>query len=327
VAVTKIDQPPGADEDFWKSWLRHRAATAPFVWPNHRDAVEKGFHLTGKSAVIVLPTGARKTTVSCLKIASVLASGKNVVFIAPTHALIDQLTVDLQEVFPEELLGSLVSSDFDRLFATGTTLRKIEVMTPERCLALLSYAPHAFEDVGLLVFDECHLLSPDNGLRRALDGMFCVLAFNSIAPDADFLFLSAMIRNGGQFAGWIGALTGRDCVFVDPLWKPSRQARGVVFYQKKTIAKINHAAMQVQREQDKAKGKTANGLRRAAKSELLAEPFALFGLQHNWLQGTSATAAITKISGSTVELNGELRGGRLRLKPNVNRVASHIAAA
>jgi len=111
VAVTKIDPPPGADEDFWKSWLRHRAATAPFVWPNHRDAVEKGFHLTGKSAVMVLPTGAGKTTVSCLKIASVLASGKNVVFIAPTHALVDQLTVDLQEVFPEELLGSFVSSD------------------------------------------------------------------------------------------------------------------------------------------------------------------------------------------------------------------------
>ena len=187
----------------------------------------------------------RKETVSCLKIASVLASGKHVIFIAPTHALVEQLTTDLQAVFPEELLGSLVSSDFDRLFTVGTTLRKIGAagQTPEHCLALLSYAPHAFAEVGLMVFDECHLLSPVSGLRRALDGMFCVLAFNSIAPKADFLFLSAMIRNGGDFAEWITALTGRECVFVDPLWKPSRQARGVVFYKEDAINEAREAAL------------------------------------------------------------------------------------
>ena len=177
-AVTRLKPPEGSDEDYWRSWLRHRANAAPFVWPNHREAIAKGFHEAGKSAVLVLPTGAGKTTVSCLKIAAVLASGKSVVFIAPTHALVDQLTDDLQKVFPESLEGSVVSSDFDRLFASGTNFESIEVMTPERCLALLSYAPEAFENVGLLVFDECHLLSPVSNLRRALDGMFCVLAFN-----------------------------------------------------------------------------------------------------------------------------------------------------
>lgn len=328
-AVTKIDPPPGADEEFWRRWLRHRAATAPFVWPNHREAIGKEFHFTGKSAVMVLPTGAGKTTVSCLKIASVLASGKKTVFIAPTHALVDQLTTDLQEIFPEDLLHSVVSSDFDRLFATGTALRRIEVMTPERCLALLSYAPEAFDDVGLLVFDECHLLSPLSGLRRALDGMFCVLAFNSIAPEADFLFLSAMIRNGAQFADWIGVLTGRECLFVDPLWKPSRQARGVVFYEEKSIRRILDEAIKVQRREDATSGRRAKHLRTAAKAELTAEPFALFGLRHNWLDERQHTAdcALTKISGDAARLNGELQRNRLTLKPNVNKVAAHIAVA
>ena len=68
--------------------------------------------------------------------------------------------------------------------------------------------------------------------------MFCVLAFNSIAPDADFLFLSAMLKNGDAFAEWIEALTGRSCIFADPLWKPSRQARGVLLYDSKEIAQI-----------------------------------------------------------------------------------------
>lgn len=325
-AVTRIAPPPGVDNDFWHRWLRHRATSAPFVWPNHRDAIEKGFYHPGKSAVMVLPTGAGKTTVSCLKIASALAADKNVIFIAPTHALVDQLTADLQDVFPEEILDSQVSSDFDRLFATGTTLGKIEVMTPEHCLALLSYAPEVFANVGLMVFDECHLLSPVSGLRRALDGMFCVLAFNSVAPDADFLFLSAMIRNGAEFALWIAALTGRECVFVDPLWKPSRQARGVLIYKEAALRTACIAASRVQKQENAQKGKTATGLRTAAKAELVVEPYALFGLTHNWARGAPTDVAITKLRDGTVPLSGRLRGRYLDLMPNVNKVAANIAA-
>ncbi len=328
-AATKINVPPGVDNVFWKRWLRQRAMTAPFLWRNHLDAVRQGFHNPGTSAVMVLPTGAGKTTVSCLKIASTLASSKNVVFVAPTHALVEQLTADLQAVFPEELLGSLVSSDFDRLFASGTSLRRIEVMTPEHCLALLSYAPESFDEVGLMVFDECHLLSPSSGLRRALDGMFCVLAFSSIAPDADFLFLSAMIRNGEEFARWIGTLTDRNCIFIDALWKPSRQARGVVFYQKDTINQIQQAAVEAQRAGDDASGTPARTLRVAARNRLLAEPFALFGLRYDWLNLRDRTAdiAINKISDSPVTLAGAPRRDGVSLKPNVNGVAAHIAAA
>ena len=103
---------------------------------------------------MVLPTGAGKTTVSALKIAGVLARGKKSLFPAPTHALVDQLTADLQEMFPEDLIGSVVSSDFDLLLLSGAQLQEIEIMTPERCLAMLSFAPEAFSDVGLLVFDD-----------------------------------------------------------------------------------------------------------------------------------------------------------------------------
>jgi hypothetical protein len=190
-ALTTLPPPDGADPEFWERWLRFRAGSFPFVWPNHRDAIANEFHQTGKSAVVVLPTGAGKTTVSSLKITGVLARGKKVVFLAPTHALVEQLTVDLQDMFPKDILGSVVSSEFDLLFQSGAQLQEIEVMTPERCLAMLSFAPEAFSEVGLLVFDECHLLSPQSGkIRRALDGMLCLLGFNHIAPDADLLFLS-----------------------------------------------------------------------------------------------------------------------------------------
>lgn len=326
-AVTKTPPPSGIDEALWRTWLRHRANEAPFCWKNHRDAVARRFHHAGKSAVLILPTGAGKTTASCLKIAATLAAGRDVVFIAPTHTLVDQLTADLQKIFPQELIDSLVSSDFDRLFATDTTFNSIEVMTPERCLALLSFAPEAFQNVGLMVFDECHLLSPVSGLRRALDGMFCVLAFNSLCPNADFLFLSAMIKNGKTFADWIASLTGRECVFVDPLWKPSRQARGIVCYENTALQAVRQAAARAQRLGDRNAGKAAKGLRKAAEDELRAVPWALFGLQHNWLQENTTASHQAKLSDGPVQLGGAWQYKAVQLKPNVNEVAAHIAAS
>lgn len=325
-ALISLPPPKGADSGFWRRWLHFRAASFPFVWPNHREAIAKQFHQTGKSAVVVLPTGAGKTTVSSLKIAGVLARGKKVVFLAPTHALVEQLTTDLQEMFPKEALGSVVSSDFDLLLQSDAQLQEIEVMTPERCLAMLSFAPEAFSEVGLLVFDECHLLSPQTGkIRRAIDGMLCVLAFNHVAPEADLLFLSAMLQEAEAFAAWIGQLTGRTCVCVDLLWKPSRQARGVLIYKEEDLRKAKRAARDVQIQENEAKGKIAKGLRVNAASELAARPFAIWGLQHNWLGDDVAECSFNAVLNERVALSGEFDSGRIRLKPNANQVAVCLA--
>ena len=324
-SLTHLPPPDGANENFWRSWLTYRAKKFPFVWPNHREAIAKGFYQTGKSAVVVLPTGAGKTTVSSLKIAGVLARKKKVVFLAPTHALVEQLTEDLQEMFPEELLGSIVSSDFDLLLMADSQLKEIEVMTPEGFLAMLSFAPEAFSEVGLLVFDECHLLSPQSGkIRRALDGMLSLLAFNRLVPEADTLFLSAMLKNSKEFADWIGHLTSRECIAVDLLWKPSRQARGVVIYQDKDLSQIKKQAMDVQKKQDAKAKKPAKSLRADAKRELLALPHAIWGLQHNWLSTNTAYCSFTSLSDDRVPLAGDLKYG-LRLLPNANQVASRLA--
>lgn len=325
-AVIKIPPPSGVDVDFWHRWLRHRADLAPFTWPNHRPAIAKNFHAPGHSALLVLPTGAGKTTVSCLKIAATLGAGKTVIFIAPTHALVEQLTADLQVAFPASLIGRLVSKDFDRLFADASSIRSIEVMTPEHCLSLLSYAPEVLEDVGLMVFDECHLLSPESGLRRALDGMFCVLAFNQLVPNADFLFLSAMIHNGEDFSAWIESLTDRRCIFVNPLWKPSRQARGIVFYREEELHENCESALHAQQSENRKKGKIATTLRKVAREHLTSLPYGLFGLHHNWLSQDSIDCRIAQLLNDPVPLTGTIKGNRVLPKPNVNVVAGHLAS-
>ncbi len=323
-ALTRLPAPNGADGDFWKRWLRFRAEQTPYVWRNHREAIAREFHLPGKSAVLVLPTGAGKTTVSVLKIAGTLARGKKVVFLAPTHALVDQLTDDLQALFPTEQFALQVSGDFDSLLLDDTQLEDIEVMTPERCLAMVSFSPKAFAQVGLLVFDECHLLSPSRKIGRALDSMLCVLAFHSAAPSADLLFLSAMLENGSQLAGWLAELTKRPCKPIDLLWKPSRQARGVVVYDGRKVTEIENLALSIQRQIDHKKGKRTKGLRAEAARALVARPWVIWGLQHNWMNADRAYT-FTRVTDVALPLAGGTNGQRVWATPNANKTAAAIA--
>jgi hypothetical protein len=322
--LTRLPPPKGADAEFWSRWLSFRAQSMPFVWRNHREAIREGFYETGTSAVLVLPTGAGKTTISVLKIAGVLARGKKVVFLAPTHALVDQLTDDLQALFPRDQFQLQVSGDFDSLLIDGSQLQNIEVMTPERCLAMLSYAPEAFADVGLLVFDECHLLSPSRKIGRALDSMLCLLAFQTTVPEADLLLLSAMLKNGEELSAWVEELTGRPSKAVDLLWKPSRQARGVVVYDRAKIRNIEAAAFAEQRRLDRKEGKRSRTLRRGAKAELFARPWVLWGLLHNW-KNSERSFSFGRVTAGELQLAGGYNGSQVWTTPNANHTAAEIA--
>jgi RAD3-like DEAD/DEAH box helicase len=281
--IISLPTPGRADAQFWGNWLRHRSRTKPILWRNHRNALAHGILEQGQSAVLVLPTGAGKTTLSELKIAAALARGLKVIFLVPTLALVDQLRDDLSETFPPTFADVEVSIDGDLMgLVIGPDLQSVEVMTPERCLALMSHAPDAVADVGLVVFDECHLLSPQGGGKRSLDAMLCLLNVLKHAPRSDLLLLSAMLSNAEEFAGWIAEVSGRPCqAFIDP-WKPSRQARGIVTYERSCLDQIRQAA------QVAARVRRRGG--RAQRIDRNAIPYALFGLHQNWNPGTEPSS-------------------------------------
>jgi len=316
VGVAHLPTPAGAVESFWRRWLRHRATTKPTLWPNHRQAVATGFLDVGTSGVLVLPTGAGKTTLSELKIAATLSAGRKVIFLVPTLALVDQLRDDLSENFPKSLANSEVSADGDLMaFLSGPELGAIEVMTPERLLATLSFADTDVSELGLVVFDECHLLSPAGGGARSVDAMLCLLHALRRAPQADFLLLSAMLQNSGDVAKWLTELSGRRCIgFLDP-WKPSRQARGVVIYGKSQLDSANAAVRA-------AKFAARRGLP-AVRPSLDLSPFALFGLQHAWAPTSPQDRRIVRLSEETVRLNYGVNGAT----PNANVVGASFAAS
>lgn len=314
--IANLSAPAGAAEPAWRRWLRHRALSKPTLWPNHREAVETGFLDVGTSAVLVLPTGAGKTTLSELKIAATLSAGRKVIFLVPTLALVDQLRDDLAESFPKSLGNYEISADGDLVaFISGPELGAIEVMTPERLLAVLSFADADVADLGLIVFDECHLLSPAGGGARSVDAMLCLLHALRRAPQADYLLLSAMLQNAPDVAEWLGQLSGRRCISFLDSWKPSRQARGVVIYAKNQLdwAHTTVRAANFAERNDQP----------ATKPPLDLAPFALFGLHNAWARNAPLDRRIIRLSDATVRLNYGVTGAT----PNSNEVGASFAAS
>lgn len=98
--------------------------------------------------------------------------------------------------------------------------------------------------------------------------MLTLLNLTKIAPGADLLLLSAMMKNTAEIAGWIASLTGRHCLTLDLAWKPTRQVRACVVYPADQIEVLNAKLLQARRERPKQKSVPAG-----VKRELLAHPF------------------------------------------------------
>jgi superfamily II DNA/RNA helicase len=318
-AVANIPPPSGIDPQKWGESMQRVAKARPYLWRNHREAIKQGYLEPGTSSAVGFPTGAGKSTLSELKINAALLGGKSVIFLCPTHALVDQTARNLGKTFPTASVKGERLDEFG--FATGDVeLLEIFVMTPEACLAQLSIDSSIFEDVGLLVFDECHLLHPNDkpNDRRAIDAMLCLLIIPRIAPQIDFLLLSAMMKNTDDIAEWITELTGRPCLPLSLAWKPTRQLRGSVIYQQSEVDDLDSLLRRSKR------GRTTKNPPVAVKRELGAYPLALFSLKQTWATSKRADYTLVRLLNDKVLLSAS---NYWRLTPNAVAVSSAIAAA
>ncbi|ACB33045.1 DEAD/DEAH box helicase domain protein [Leptothrix cholodnii SP-6] len=323
-AVVNVTPPGGVDGPRWATMMRKIAKRRPYLWRNHRTAVDSGYLETGTSSAVSFPTGAGKSTLSELKIAAMLLQGKKVIFLAPTLALVEQTASALKVTFPEATVQQERGENFDFEDFVGD-LPSVSVMTTERCLALLGYESEAFSDVGLLVFDECHLLhaAAIEASHRAVDAMLCVLNFVTIVPTADLLLLSAMMKNTGEIAAWIASMTGRPCLALDLTWKPTRQVRGCVVYEADHIETLN-ARLGTARATAKTKGVPT-----AVAKTLTAQPLGLFSLRQTWLSKSRAHYRLLPLLEEKLALGtGKSPSGKIwYLTPNGNKLASALAVA
>lgn len=213
-AIVRVPAPSQVEEQRWCDFIRHFASRRPFMWRNHMNALAEGFLEHGRSFVVTFPTGAGKTTMTELRIATELLRGRKVVYLAPTRALVDQVSQELSERLAP-IAQSVVRGRFLEDFGEDAAGR-VFVQTPEQCLAYLSFDVDAHQDLGLIVVDEAHQLSgeppaPDGSAtlpgQRSVDAMWTLLSLMQRSPAVDVVLISAMVRNGQELADWLSAVT------------------------------------------------------------------------------------------------------------------------
>lgn len=316
-AVIDIPPPIGVDSILWQTFLEKLVKDRPYLWENHKAAVSTDFLNPGVSAILTLPTGAGKSTLTELKIASCLYSGKRAIYLVPTHALEEQVNRNLRLLFVEfepnnfEFGGEY--TDFGEIDSFP-----ILVMTPERCLTLLNIDSAIFESVGLVVFDEFHLI---HGVdikkdRRSIDAMYCLLSLFTVASHADFVLISAMVENGNEIASWITQITGRKCNIFSSTWKPTRQLHGCVVFEESKIAELKNLI-----SLSKISSKTSTPPTKL-KKQLFIEPLCFFSLKNVWETDEDDDYFKSSILNYNITLG---INKWWQLTSNRNKVAAHLA--
>ena len=318
-SVANLSPPSGSDPARWSRGVRDISRRRPYLWPNHLEAIRSGYLEFGTSAAISFPTGAGKSTLSELKILATLSKQLDVVFLAPTLSLVDQTARVLDQGFPDADVEREYASD-DPFGFDAVRLPPITVMTPERCLALMGFEPKLFESVGLIVFDECHLLHAIDTERgkRAVDSMLCVLNAVELAPKADMLMLSAMMSNATQIAGWLQSVMNRPCLALSMSWMPTRQVRGCLVYPRSEVDAMTTLAKSLKTSA------TTVAPPQKAKRQMLARPQGFFGLKQTWDTTNRVDYALLPLLDRPVQLT---LSPYWKVTPNANNVAAAIGSA
>lgn len=216
---------------FLASLLRRRKAEIE-LWPSQIDAAVRAAD-QADDLVVSLPTSAGKTRIAELCILRCLAADKRIVFVTPLRALSAQTETTLQRTFGplgktiSALYGSTGVSDLDE---DAIRTRNIVVATPEKLDFALRNDPTLLDDVGLLVFDEGHMIGLSEREVR-YEVQIQRLLKRTDAAERRIVCLSAILPDGEQlddFACWLrrdqpGGLVKNE-------WRPTRLRYGEVIW-------------------------------------------------------------------------------------------------
>lgn len=218
-------------ELFIASLLRRPKAEVD-LWPSQVEAASRAVDQSD-DLVVSLPTSAGKTRIAELCILRCLAGGKRVVFVTPLRALSAQTEMTLQRTFGplgkqvSALYGSIGVSRFDE---NAMREKHIVVATPEKLDFALRNDPSLLDDVGLLVFDEGHMIGPNEREVR-YEVQIQRLLKRTDAPQRRIVCLSAILPDGDQledFARWLGRDQPGGVVKSD--WRPTRLRFGELIW-------------------------------------------------------------------------------------------------
>ncbi len=212
--------------------LQRRPRAEVDLWPSQIEAAKRAVDQSD-DLVVSLPTSAGKTRIAELCILRCLAGGKRVVFVTPLRALSAQTETTLQKTFGP--LGKSVSALYGSIGVSGIDedairSRHIVVATPEKLDFALRSDGSLLDDVGLLVFDEGHMIGLNEREVR-YEVQIQRLLRRSDAASRRIVCLSAILPSGDQlddFAAWLRR--DHPGSVIQNEWRPTRQRFGEVVW-------------------------------------------------------------------------------------------------
>ncbi|MDP1572028.1 MAG: DEAD/DEAH box helicase [Vicinamibacterales bacterium] len=196
------------------------------LWPSQLTAAMRSID-PDDDLVIALPTSAGKTRVAELCLLRTLADGRRAVYVTPLRALSAQVERVLGRTFVP--LDASVTSLYGASGATSSDVStlataSIVVATPEKLDFALRQDPDVLNDVGLIVFDEGHMIGLGSREIR-YEVLIQRLLRRSDSGGRRIVCLSAMFNPDdpyfADFGNWLRSDAAGDSVHVQ--WRPTRQ--------------------------------------------------------------------------------------------------------
>ena len=199
------------------TYLKQRYAKAGIseLYPPQAECVEKGI-LTGKNALIAIPTASGKTLVAEMAMHHTITNGGKCLYIVPLKALASE---KFEEFGNKGVRIGIATGDFDRR-DDMLGRNDIIVATSEKVDSLLRNNARWIADITLLVIDEVHMID-SQGRGPTLEMVIAKMRFRN--PAMQVIGLSATIGNPDKLAGWL------DAELVTSAWRPVDLRQGVFF--------------------------------------------------------------------------------------------------
>ncbi len=179
------------------------------LWPSQRTLGEQGV-LSGKSAIIQMPTSAGKTKAIEIIVRSGFLSNRTsiAVIVAPFKALCHEIKNNFLVSFKGENITLEEISDVPQIDFDMTNLaeKTILVLTPEKIMYLLRNNPEVGKKIGLLIYDEGHQF--DNGSRGVTYELLLSTLKSMIPENAQTVLISAVINNAEIINQWLNGENG-----------------------------------------------------------------------------------------------------------------------
>jgi helicase len=188
--------------------------------PVQKEALKKGL-LERKNLVVSAPTASGKTLIA--EIAALNTFYKKLgktIYLVPLVSLANEKFQEFKEKY--EKLGIKIAISVGNYDSADPWLAQYDIiiLSNEKCDSLIRHGAEWVKDVGLVICDEVHMLTD---VSRGPTLEITLTRLKKIVPNAQYIALSATIKNCDEIAKWLNA----ELITSD--WRPVKLYQGVAY--------------------------------------------------------------------------------------------------